>query len=302
MKKSLQYLIALSVAALTACSSMEVSEAESVEENFPKDFVAAEYVELHPELISLQIRDYVKAYNGALILEKDSIQADTAAFMADTASLHQIFVNPKYAGFSEDLWNDEWEAIVTTKEECEKQIDTIKIVLEVYDAVGDSIVVTSVYLDSAATTPSSTEIQYTDGKISKIIGYLDETRTGALETFIIDSGKVDVSSKGIQRDTIDINCVEVADTTVVGIPRTRAVFLKYFNFNDTRDDLEKLAEIPLDTFALTYQYVVYGKAKGFAYRKCKDSELNNKAQIESDIAGKLFCAAGDKILEISGEE
>ena len=48
MKNHFKYLMLLAVAALTACSSMEVNEAESVEENFPADFVAAEYLELHP--------------------------------------------------------------------------------------------------------------------------------------------------------------------------------------------------------------------------------------------------------------
>ena len=60
MKNSLSYLLALGTVALTACSSMDVSSSEALEDNFPSDFVAAEYMNLHPGLRSLQIQDYVK--------------------------------------------------------------------------------------------------------------------------------------------------------------------------------------------------------------------------------------------------
>ena len=73
MKNHFKYLMLLAVAALTACSSMEVNEAESVEENFPADFVAAEYLELHPALRSLQILDYVDSYNSGLTLSKEEV-------------------------------------------------------------------------------------------------------------------------------------------------------------------------------------------------------------------------------------
>ena len=83
MKKSLHLLTALGFFALTACSSLDVNEAEAIEGNYPDDFSAAEYMALHPELRSLQIRDYVKNYNKALELSSDAIDADVEAFSAD---------------------------------------------------------------------------------------------------------------------------------------------------------------------------------------------------------------------------
>lgn len=61
--KSLKYLLPFAVAALTACSSMEIEDTESMVENTPTDFDAQKYLSLHPQLRYLQIKDAVAAYN-----------------------------------------------------------------------------------------------------------------------------------------------------------------------------------------------------------------------------------------------
>jgi hypothetical protein len=45
---------------MAACSSMEVDDDELYVENFPKDFADTVYMNLHPELASIQIKQYVK--------------------------------------------------------------------------------------------------------------------------------------------------------------------------------------------------------------------------------------------------
>ncbi|WP_288800357.1 hypothetical protein [uncultured Fibrobacter sp.] len=193
MKKSLHLLTALGFFALTACSSLDVNEAEAIEGNYPDDFSAAEYMALHPELRSLQIRDYVKNYNKALELSSDAIDADVEAFSADSAALYRIFITPEYAGYSEEFWL-----------EIEGQISTAQL-----------------------------------------------------------------------------------------------TFLKQFNFYDTLDDLTALTKIPVDTLAISFQYLVFGREHGWAYRKCSDAEKKNPIQAETYPAVKLYCDDDGIIREIA---
>jgi hypothetical protein len=63
MKHIRLYLTTLAAVLMAACSSMEVDDNELYAENFPKDFVDSVYMELHPELVSLQIKRFVKDNN-----------------------------------------------------------------------------------------------------------------------------------------------------------------------------------------------------------------------------------------------
>lgn len=198
MKNKMWILLSLGMLATIGCSSLDVNSAESLEENYPADFSAAVYMNMYPGLRSLQIQDFVKAHNDAVAINAETLAADTTAFMADTASLHQIYVNPFYAGYSEELWLEDW----------------------------------------------------TSGEI----------------------------------------------------PSDKRRQLKKFNFNDAPNDLEILGAVPVDTTAIRLQYVLYGQAKGLAYRLCNDSEKTNPIQMEADSASfatKHYCADGDIVREIA---
>ena len=105
MKKLYQYTMILLAGALGACSSLEVSDPYS--ENLPAGFTAQTYMQLHPVLRKLQIKDYVEMRNTIV---KDSVTkaggdyaamkaADDANFAASPA-LVQICSDPFMGGYS----------------------------------------------------------------------------------------------------------------------------------------------------------------------------------------------------------
>lgn len=284
MKNSFKYLMLLAVAALTACSSMEVDEAEAVEENFPSDFVAAEYMELHPSLRSLQVRDYVDAYNDNLGLSKEEIEADTTAFMADTAQLHKIYTEPTLGGYSEELWEESWESYYEDSTSCIIETDTVSMKLD--DLVNDQVL--TVYVES---------ITYdAEGVITEIQGYEDSAKTSAV-THVI-STDLTVAKRGTVTVPDTISCETIQVEISGGLTKDVVRQLKLFSFHDTENDYEKLLEVPVDTFAISYQYVLFGRSHGWPYRACKDDELDNPIQTETYPVSKLYCADGALIREI----
>ena len=284
MKNSFKYLMLLAVAALTACSSMEVDEAEAVEENFPSDFVTAEYMELHPSLRSLQVRDYVDAYNDNLGLSKEEIEADTAAFMADTAQLHKIYTEPTLGGYSEELWNESWESYYEDSTSCIIETDTVSMKLD--DLVNDQVL--TVYVES---------ITYdAEGVITEIQGYEDSAKTSAV-THVI-STDLTVAKRGTVTVPDTISCETIQVEISGGLTKDVVRQLKLFSFHDTENDYEKLLEVPVDTFAISYQYVLFGRSHGWPYRACKDDELDNPIQTETYPVSKFYCADGALIREI----
>lgn len=284
MKNSFKYLMLLAVAALTACSSMEVDEAEAVEENFPSDFVAAEYMELHPSLRSLQVRDYVDAYNDNLGLSKEEIEADTAAFMADTAQLHKIYTEPTLGGYSEELWEESWESYYEDSTSCIIETDTVSMKLD--DLVNNQVL--TVYVES---------ITYdAEGVITEIQGYEDSAKTSAV-THVI-STDLTVAKRGTVTVPDTISCETIQVEISGGLTKDVVRQLKLFSFHDTEKDYEKLLEVPVDTFAISYQYVLFGRSHGWPYRACKDDELDNPIQTETYPVSKFYCADGALIREI----
>lgn len=285
MKNSFKYLMLLAIAALTACSSMEVDEAEAVEENFPSDFVAAEYMELHPSLRSLQVLDYVESYNDALEnISKEDIQADSTAFMEDTAQLHKIYVDPNLGGYTEELWEESWESYYEDSTSCIIETDTVSMKLD--DLVNDQVL--TVYVES---------ITYdAEGVITEIQGYEDSAKTSAV-THVI-STDLTVAKRGTVTVPDTISCETVQVEILGGLARDVVRQLKKFSFYDTLDDYEKLMEVPVDTFAISYQYVLFGRSHGWPYRACKDSEMTNPIQSESYPMTKLYCADGNLVREI----
>lgn len=286
MKKFSLFLFALGTFAFTACSSLDVNKAESLEENYPKDFVAADYMTLHPGLRSLQIQDYVKDYNEKLTLDATALSADSVAFLADTAMLHQIFVNPFYAGYSEELWIEDWSPTISKEAQCIVRTVIMMLNLEVVET-GDTL---HVYPDSI--------LYDADSNITAVSGFSDEAKTNPVSYTIVPDS-LNVIKKGTQtgKDTVSCDTVEVSsEGKLVGAHLTR---LKKFNFHNTEDDLTALAAVPVDTFAISSQYLMFGQSHGWAYRACLDSEKNNPVQSEVYPMKKLYCADGDVIREIA---
>jgi len=103
--KNFKLLFSVAVAsALFGCSSMEVEEQEALLGNLPADFSYQEYMELHPELRNLQIKDYVTAHNSSAAVTAEQKAADENAFWANAAQLHDIYVDPYMGGHTEAEW------------------------------------------------------------------------------------------------------------------------------------------------------------------------------------------------------
>ena len=79
--------------ALLACSSLEVDN--PTEENFPKDWSAAEYIKVNPDLRALQIRDQVNYMNTVSGAENDD-----DAFFANLDVVKALMI--KHGGMNEE--------------------------------------------------------------------------------------------------------------------------------------------------------------------------------------------------------
>lgn len=269
MTKLCKYLTMLAASAFVACSSMDVSDAESIAENFPKDFTFEEYYALHPVLRSAQLQDTVKRYNDALknVLSAEEIAADEEAFFADMDQMHTLFVDPRYVGWSESKWELAWAP----------SEDTVKVV--------DKIDTVSLKLTSTADSIYTVYAPVQDTAAQTISGFADSAKTEAV-TYGLDSLKI--NGQSIKRDTTYRDSIKVIEGTLTTLNKT---WLRKFNLQDRVDDLAYLESIPLDTFAISYQYVVYGQSAGWAYRYCKDDEDLGDLQTSENIdPSKYYCA------------
>lgn len=295
MNKMHQFTIALAAAALAACSSMDLSDAEALSENFPRDFNTAEYVSLHPNLHSVEIINYVSDYNNKLkdslgdayteLMTNDNIAfiGDTAAgVMGDTATIHKILVDTRLGGYSEQQWNDIWLSTVKTKSDtvwdkrmvsCQlKPLSTDSGVV----AKSVTVVIDSVVRDSA-------------GKLLTIVGKVDTTGesqvfdlTDSSYTFIQQSGKYDST-------VVSVNTTE---TEVKGyFSNKQASYVKSFNMVGVPKETlyEVLLAVPMDEFAISYQYTVFGRSHGWAYRRCTEEEKQHPIQTEVYPMQKYYC-------------
>jgi len=137
----------VAVSAMVGCSSMDVDDTEALSGNFPSDFDDATYMSLHPELVRLQIKDYVSNYNAKLADSASAagteaqaafeaaVSEDSLAFASlDTSVLRSIMLDSQLGGYTQADWELDWAGgtkdttIITTLR------DTVSL------SVGDSAV------------------------------------------------------------------------------------------------------------------------------------------------------------------
>ena len=97
---------------------MDVDDEEALAGNFPADFSDAAYIQLHPELVRVQIKDFVASYNaklsdaakanGTQAVFDSTKEADIAKYAANTEMLHTIMTTTQLAGFTEADWEKDW--------------------------------------------------------------------------------------------------------------------------------------------------------------------------------------------------
>jgi hypothetical protein len=378
--KNFKFLFSVAVAsALIGCSSMSIDEEDALAGNFPEDFSDVTYMNLHPELVRVQVKDFVAKYNAKLEEDAkaaettaafDSIKAaDTAAYFGDTALLHKIMVDPMFAGFTEAAWTTAWTSTTrdttydvpkdTVQVEIYDSTSATKIQMRLFDADSakkGSIVVTDGKItavtgyrydykkDTTELVVKATDASYkfilvdadsamkgsvvvTDGKITKVTGYKYESADGktwttADSTLLVEFEVADgmtIESKGIKTkdswSTADATLlvdlaidekmsidsakgIQVTLETVTeqlpvegGLSKQQLTVLKSLNLYGVADDYAKLKEFQVDMFAVAYQYVVFGREHGWAYRLCTEAEKAN-APYDPEVypATKLYCA------------
>lgn len=329
--KNFKYLLSVAVAsALVACSSMDIDDKEALAENFPEDFADSTYLNLHPELVRIQIKDYVAKVNksasdsvGALVdsatakcnkedadcisaakavktAYDNAVTADTAAYYADTASLHKILTNPFLGGFTEADWQGAWNVSFTKTDSAITKKDTI--LFRIDSVAGADTVKIMLKLRKDGDTTKTGEITYdaTDSaKIAKIKGYRYEYKdkkwvsddSTALVEVEMTEGMSFAKKNAVETELDTIG--HVIDSVAVsgGLSKDHLKVLKALNLNVTNKDFDVLKAAPIDTFAVTYQYVMFGRDHGWAYRRCTEAETANPSfDIEVYPATKLYCA------------
>lgn len=273
-------------AAMFGCSSMDISEEEAYSENLPADFSNDEYMAIHPGLRYLQLKDYVNDYNKALTIDAEAKTADINAFDANAETLKELYLDPFVGGYSEA----DYEEDMSSKE----VEDTVAV--EVYAYVKDSA-------EGTRTLDSSKVLTLNLCNVDKKIVYNNKVKPPVISVVhaMIDEPCEEGKDKSvvISDTTYAVKGVKTSPKTVEGaIAPNKMTRLRLFNFWDTEDDLAALKAVPVDTFAISYQYALFGKLHGWAYRRCTESEAAKDIAIPEYPATKLYCDDNGKLKEI----
>lgn len=332
MKKMHQFMTILATAVLAACSSMDVSDEKALSENFPADFNSSVYMNLHPALHTVEVRDYVSDANAKL---KDSLgdafaavaAADSVAFVGDTASVHKILV--EIGGYTEKKWETIWMTKEVTTIDTVKEIRMVSCKLTPIskDGAADT---TADAADSAAadttasaddSTADSTNVSAADSAAADASADASANRqekpAEVIEIVVIDTaiyvdgslktviGKTDSTGESVEYEISDSTYELVAnsqkrDTTIVKIDSVKSpvpgslagsdlAFANSFNLYGVANDYDALSNIKSDEFAISYQYVLFGQAHGWAYRPCTEEEKTHPIQSEVYPMKKYYC-------------
>lgn len=301
--KNFKILFSIAVAsALVGCSSMAVDENEALEGNLPADFDVNEYMELHPELKRLQIKDYIAIHNesaekaakaaGTAAEFKTAKAADEAAFEADTATIHKIVT--VYAGYSEDAWNLTLQSSTKDSAVVESKKDTVALGVKSKTEEGAKFV--KVWLCPDSTNGGSIKMEA--DAISTVSAFADSICTGTATEYAAADYEFNLKTDkpaepGLKVRVVD-DTVDVIKVPVEGMVNPALVkAAKSYNFVDATNDLEKIAAIPLDLFAISYQYSAYGQDHGWAYRRCKEGDNLGRYLYELDPATLTYNATAE---------
>lgn len=291
MKRLYQGLTVIAIAALTACSSMEINDVEAVAENYPSDFDAKVYLELHPVLLTLQILNYVSAENDVY---KSSMSAeayaakvteDSLAFVRDTASVHRFFVSPRYAAYSEEKWDSVWiekQDTIVTPIDINK---VVRVTLDTLDSAGATTGSQLIYVDSL--------VLDTTGLICEIFGKLDTAAT-EVSKIEVDNVTTKVNNKLTKTEKVGTRDSVYVKITPPGLDSLSLVYILPYNLYGVSKDIDVLNAFESDLEAAARQFLAFGRSHGWAYRRCSAEEKSHKAvdPVYNPVnypATKLYC-------------
>ncbi len=290
---------------------MDVDDEEALAGNFPADFSDAAYIQLHPELVRVQIKDFVASYNskladaakanGTQAAFDSTKEADVAKYADSTEMLHTIMVSTQLGGFTEADWEKDWAG--GTKDSVfasETKRDTL--ILAIDDSTDAAApVVTLVYFGVKKGAVTG-KIDYAeDGTtITAVHGYKTCDKTACSDTVDIEiTEKMSFNKKGTKAETDTLKMDTISVPTAGAISAAHMKVLNQLNFYGVDDDLTMLQSVAIDTFAISYQYVMFGRAHGWAYRPCTEAEKANPVKTEVYPATKLYCDDNGQIREIN---
>lgn len=318
--KNFKLLFSIAIAsAFVGCSSMAVDDVEAVNGFVPADFNTQEYLELHPELLRLQMQNYIENLNKALGdgYTTDSISADKKAFEDDTATVH--FILHTYATIPDERW--ELTLAPSTIQDTTYKVDTISVGVRpisdstanfkaVYicdkDAIAknlenDSLIAKVVGYDSLAI--DSANCLKPDGKKCKKRQYV-LTCSGEPTTYESDVYSFNTKvTKGKDAGLRTLESEEIASVTDSIVPGSvDSTLLKEaekYNYYGSRNDLAILQAFVVDTLAISSQYAVWAQEHGWAYRKCKPTD-NLGELLYYTITEPLIGEDGQPVLDAEG--
>jgi len=204
-------------------------------------------------------------------------------------------------GFTEADWEKDWAG--GTKDSVfasETKRDTL--ILAIDDSTDAAApVVTLVYFGVKKGAVTG-KIDYAeDGTtITAVHGYKTCDKTACSDTVDIEiTEKMSFNKKGTKAETDTLKMDTISVPTAGAISTAHMKVLNQLNFYGVDDDLTMLQSVAIDTFAISYQYVMFGKAHGWAYRACTEAEKANPVKTEVYPATKLYCDDNGQIREIN---
>ena len=294
--KNFKILFSIAVAsAVVGCSSMAVDENEALEGNLPSDFDVNEYMELHPELKRLQIKDYIANYNNRVTKAaagsaefKAAKAADETAF-EDTASMRKIMTT--YAGYTDEAWSIALQNSLKDSAVTETRKDTLA--LGVKSKTEEDAKFVKVWFCPDSTNKGSITLEA--DAVSAVTAFADSTCAGEAKDYA--AADYDYNLKTDKPAEAGLKTREVKDTLdmIKLLDKGSDLFkdAKLYNFVDATNDWEKIAAIPLDLFAISYQYSAYGQDHGWAYRRCKEGDNLGQKLYELDPATLTYNATAE---------
>lgn len=235
--------------------------------------------------------------------EMEAYKSDTSRFFSDSLTLYSLYTNPYIggvAGYTADNWLSNWNRpdTVTTKDTI-THLDTLKLVAKKTIKDGDSTKTENliVYMDrdlgKGKITYNADSLAVGKLIVTQFEGYTDTTYETAAEPVVLSEDIVLNKLATGKKEVLDSVKVTVTITPTVGLALDKKTYIAKFNYYDDLDaqgqpvvvdDTLKLASVPMDSNAISFHYVMFGKVHGWAYRYCKDSELKNTRGCEDDYS------------------
>ncbi|MCF0220891.1 MAG: hypothetical protein HUK19_01215 [Fibrobacter sp.] len=249
-----------------------------------KDSLTAIWNAKKDSLTAMDETDVIKAYIA------DSVRF----YLTDSASLHQLFLTSwagSLRGYTEADWAMSWDVSrtdTTYTYDSTRATYFYRMAVGNKDENGNVKDTTLIYLNTAEGKGKITYSVDEPTKIASIDGFTDTTYSVPLSV-TIDTTQNKIIAK-LRKDTTVVTKIDTAMTIKTtlnkGLDPSKIKDFRVFNFIDkpgeTIDDIDRAKNTPLDSASTTLQYILVGKANGWAYRYCNPGEETKPRPCEEE--------------------